>query len=140
MAHIDNDTFNEWAMSDQTNKVVFPTEKCTEGCSGKFGFCCTHQEAHLDNNDNIIIRGPTGRTLLVITRSWNPLIRLCEWKNKQGATLSRGHRDYGFTYGKHITRQGHACAVEVGNNQKEELFGFQVGCYVAGYGGQPYKY
>ena len=140
MSRISQDKINEWHKAKQSTEVMFPTEQCTDECTGKFGFCCTHQEACLDGNNNIVIGGFGGYPLLIITTNWNSYIHICEWKNKQGATMSRGHRDYSFTYGKHHGRHESAHAVEVGHNQGEKLFGFPTTCYVAGYGGQVYRY
>ena len=134
------DSIEGWYNAKQTNDVVFPTSKCTNECTGKFGFCCAHQKARRDDTKDIIIDGPMGRPLLVITTSWNSHTRLEEWENKEGATLSRGYRNVSFTYGKHHNHQASAHAVEVGNNHGKELFGFNVWCFVAGYGGKVYRY
>jgi len=137
---MDHDTLQKWYEAKQTTEVVFPTEKCTDGCKGKFGFCCAHQEARKDNNNNIVIDGPMRYPLLIITTNYNPYVRLNEWENEQGATLSRGHRSVSFTYGKHHCRHQSAHAIEVGHNHGEELFGFRTWCYVAGFGGKVYRY
>ena len=140
MNHMHHDTLQKWHEAKQSTEVIFPTEQCTDECTGKFGFCCAHQQARKDRNNNIVVDGPIGYPLLIITTNRNPYVRLYEWENKQGATLSRGHRDFSFTYGKHNGRHESAHAVEVGHNHGEELFGFRTWCYVAGFGGQVYRY